>query len=271
MLRDTLERLLVVERGREQLAGVGEEALAKLGVLGVGDVLDDVDRQPLAGRLARERRLGEHPVRLAGVVAEAAGEQRRPLLATEQAAAGEVVERDRRAVLVGHREVLGQLAGRRGHHLLDAPATQQVGRGLVGVDGLAALVVHGHRLAECAEDAVEPRLRGVEVVGQRLVVVRERGRLLAGARGDHGEQRHQAVEGDPVDRLPGAGGLVPEQAAEPDAERDHRGDPRLALGADDRQRERHEQRGARDDEARLDRGVQDDHDGLQRERDPQAG
>ena len=47
-LRDAPQRLLVVQRGGERHAGLGEEALAQLGLLGLGHVLDHADRHQLA-------------------------------------------------------------------------------------------------------------------------------------------------------------------------------------------------------------------------------
>jgi threonine dehydrogenase-like Zn-dependent dehydrogenase len=263
--RDALQRGLVVEGRSEQLPGLGEEALAQLGVLGDGDVLDDVDGQPGAVRLLRQRRLGEQPVRLAGVLPDAAREQLLRLLALHQPPAGQVLDGHRTAVLVQHREVLGELAWLRRQHLVDVLAAEQLRRRGVRVDGLAALVVDGDRLAERAEDAVEPCLRGVEVDGER------RG-LLARASGDHGEQRDEPVEDDAVDRRTGPRRVVPEQAADADRERHGGGDRGLALGADHREDERHEQGRARDDEpGSLDRDVQHGDRDLQRERDPEAG
>jgi hypothetical protein len=54
---DVLEGLRVVERGGQQLAGFGEELLAPLGVLGTGDVLDDIDRE--LGLVVEQGRLGQ--------------------------------------------------------------------------------------------------------------------------------------------------------------------------------------------------------------------
>ena len=270
--RDALERRLVVERGGEQLARLGEEALAQLGVLGVGDVLDDVDRQAAAGRVLGQGRLGQQPERLSGVAPDAAGEQRRRGLALEQAAAGKVVDVHRRAVVLGDREARGELAGRAREHLLDALAPEQLRRGLVRVDRLAALVVDGDGLGERAEDPVEARLRGGEVARERLVAVGQVRRLLSRPRGDHREERDQCVEDDPVDRLPGARRVVPEQAADADRERDDGRDRGLALVADDGEREWHEQRGARDDDpGPRDRDVGDRDRELNDERDRETG
>ena len=112
-LRDALQRLLVVERGGEQLPGLGEEALAQLGLLGVRDVLDDVDRE-VAPLILEQRRLGQQPVGAPGLAVDAAREQRGRGLAGHEAAAGEVLDLDRRAVLLGDREAGRELAGARG-------------------------------------------------------------------------------------------------------------------------------------------------------------
>ena len=57
--RDVAQGLLVVERRGEQVARLGEEALAALGVLGLGDVLDDVHGEPLL--VVEQGRLREQP------------------------------------------------------------------------------------------------------------------------------------------------------------------------------------------------------------------
>ena len=56
------ERALVVERRREQLARLGEEAAAVLRALAPGDVVEDVDREPHAAVLvAHGRRADDRP------------------------------------------------------------------------------------------------------------------------------------------------------------------------------------------------------------------
>ena len=167
--RHALERLLVVERGGEELARLGQEPLAQLGVLGLGDVLDDVDGQPLAPGIDVERGLGQQPQRLARVAPHAAGQQRGLVLAGHEAAARQVLEPHRRAVLARDVEALRQLAGLRGQHVVDVLGAQQADRRVVDVDRLTALVVHGHGLAERSENAVEPRLRAAQLDRQALV------------------------------------------------------------------------------------------------------
>ena len=91
-LRDPLERLLVVEAGGQHLAGLGEEALAQLGLLGLGDVLDDVHREG-AALVLEQRGLRQQPVALAGGPVDAAREQLRRGLAGDEPAAREVLDR----------------------------------------------------------------------------------------------------------------------------------------------------------------------------------
>src|SRR5512133_2806578 len=46
-LRDLLQRVLVVQRGREDAPAVAEQTLSQLGLLDRGQVLDEVDREVL--------------------------------------------------------------------------------------------------------------------------------------------------------------------------------------------------------------------------------
>ena len=198
-----------------------------------------------------ERGLGQQPHRLARVAPHAAGQQRGLVLAGHEPAARQVLEPHRRAVLARDVEALRQLAGLGGQHVIDVLGAQQGDRGVVDVDRLAALVVHGDGLAERSEDAVEPRLRAAQLDRQVLVRVGQRGRTLACARGHHRERREGGVEADPVDRLAGARGVVPPGAADGDGDRHHAGDRDLPLLADDGEHERHEQHAAGDGERRA--------------------
>jgi len=159
---DALQRLLVVEARSEELSGAGEEALALLGLLGLRDVLDDVDRVH-AALVLEQRGLREQPVRLAGRLVDAPGEQLRGRLASDEPAAREVVRADRVAVLLGDHEVGRELAGAGGGDLVGRVAAEQPDRRGVGVDRPALVVVDRDGLGEAVEDAVEAGLRGAQV------------------------------------------------------------------------------------------------------------
>ena len=143
-----------------------------------------------------------------------------------------------------------------GEQLLDGLGAQQRHRRGVGVDELALLVVHGHRLGEHAEDALEPLARAPQLgdqlgvgepargpLGQRL---QER-ELLVGRRARRREAEAEAAEQlvgdlqrqvDPVREVHGDQPfrlvvVVGDRAQGVGVDRDH---PRLA-GAQRRDRE----------------------------------
>src|SRR4051812_5850578 len=129
-------------------------AVEPLGRLGLGDVLDDVDRQR-AGVL-EPRRLGQQPVLAAGLAMDAARQQLRRLLARQQPLARQVGLSHRRPVFARDDEARGQLARLGGIQLLDRlRAQQRRGRG-IGIHELAALVVDGDGLGQRGEDVLEP-------------------------------------------------------------------------------------------------------------------
>ena len=114
--RHPAQRLLVVERAGEHAPGLGQQPLGLLGLLEVGDVLDDVDR---AGHACRRRSASAAPSRATSAISPVARHavadgQRLGLLARERAPPRELVERERPAVLVEHLEAAGELVpGRR--------------------------------------------------------------------------------------------------------------------------------------------------------------
>ena len=157
--RDPLQRLLVGERRRERLAGLGQELLAQRGLALLGDVLDHVHREDLALLVLQRRRLRQQPAQLAGGAVDAPRQQRLGELAADHARAREVGLVERPAVRVADLEAPGQLARLRGEDRVHARQAEQPRGRLVGVLDAPVRVVDGDRLRERAEDAVEPPLR----------------------------------------------------------------------------------------------------------------
>ena len=89
-------------------------------------------------------------------------------------AARQVLDLDRRPVLLGDHEAGGELARTGGGDLVGRVAAEQPRGGRVGVDRLALVVVDGDGLGERAEDAVEPRAGGAQVGDQPGVGEHER-------------------------------------------------------------------------------------------------
>ena len=76
-LGHVLERLLVIQRGSQHVAGVGQEGTLLLGPLLLGDVLDHHDcRLHLAGLVHQRRRLEQVPALNAGVAINRSDQQR---------------------------------------------------------------------------------------------------------------------------------------------------------------------------------------------------
>ena len=96
------ELLRRVHRGGERLAGLGEQPLAPLGALDLGDVLDHVDDpQDRAVLVAQRRAAVQQPALRAGRAHDVAHDQRRRVgLARQQPLARQVRERERAPVLV---------------------------------------------------------------------------------------------------------------------------------------------------------------------------
>ena len=130
------------------------------------------------------RRLGQQPVLAPGPAVHAAGQQLGCLLAGQQPLARQVLLAHRRAVLARDDEARGELARLGGQQLVDRLGAQQRRRRAVGVDELAAGVVHGDRLGERVEDQLEPLARAAQL-GDQLRV----GEPARGALGERLEER----------------------------------------------------------------------------------
>ena len=113
--------------------------LAQRRLVLLGDVLDHVDGQHLAGLVLQRRRLGQEPVQLAGRAVDALRQQRLGRLARgSRARPGSSSVADRPAVRVADLEALGELAGLGGQHGVHAGQAEQRRRRLVGVLDAAA-------------------------------------------------------------------------------------------------------------------------------------
>ena len=156
---DVVERLLIVERGDQQPAGLRQDARMDLGGLHGGDVLDHRHRgDRLALGVAQRRGLEQLPACFAGQLVDAVDQQRRRIwLSAQQPDRRDVIHRHRAAVLVvdhvvGHdgvEPVAPQILER-----LEAEAAQ---RRSVGVDDLAVGVADGERLPEGLHEVGEFR------------------------------------------------------------------------------------------------------------------
>ena len=93
-VRDLDKQLVGVERGGEYLAAPREEALALLGALVGGDVLDDVDRhRHVAVGVADRGGLDRGPALLAGLPDAEADDRLGAVLSRERSPAGKRLER----------------------------------------------------------------------------------------------------------------------------------------------------------------------------------
>jgi len=175
-LGDLLERALVVQRRGEQRAGIGQQPLRHLRALDLGEVLADVDDELDASLAVIDaRRLRHAPRLLAGRPVHRPQHERLGLeLAREQPASRELVQVDRRAVLVRRLVRIDDLLDRCREHLLRVVVAEHSRRGLVGVDQAAARVLDRDGLGELREGGGELRLGRLELRGQAGVVERQR-------------------------------------------------------------------------------------------------
>jgi hypothetical protein len=202
--RDALQRLLVIQRRRERLAGLREEALAQLGLLGLGDVFDHADRQQLAARRAQRRGLDEPPALLAGLAVHDARQQRLGRQPVDDLPARDVLGLQRPAVLVRGVPRRGDAAKWLRQQILRAGVAEQVGGRLVGVADAPRSVRHRDRLGEVGEHAVELLARGAELADElelRAAQPRAPPCQRAAGRERAGDERdHRAHANPPVDR-----------------------------------------------------------------------
>ncbi len=176
-LGDLLQRALVVQRRRQQLARAREHALRELGALDLGDVLDDVDDElDRAVGVIDAGGLRHAPADLAGARVDAAHDERLGrAVARQQLAARQVLQRQGRSVLLRRVERVDELVDRRGQQFLRRRVAEHRGGRLVGVDERASGVLHGDRFGERREHHGELRLDRLELGEQPGVVERQRG------------------------------------------------------------------------------------------------
>ena len=155
-VRDCRQRRLVVERVGEHAARLGEEALGLLGLLELGDVLDDVDRQPHgAVGLAHRPRLDARPARLApAALAELHG-QRPGLLAHQRPAPGQVHQGLRLSGRGQQLPAAHDLGQRRAQQRLGGGEAEHAHRGVVGVHERAVGPLGGNRVGDASEDRAQ--------------------------------------------------------------------------------------------------------------------
>jgi hypothetical protein len=173
--RQALERPRLVERRRQELAGLRQDPLRHLGALHRGDVVDHVDRQLRAPVAVEHRgRLDDGPALQAGGPVHRAHDERARVLARQHAAAGEVIDAQRPPVLCEGGVAVDDLARRRGEQLLGGLEAEQHRGRVVGVDQGAVRVLHGDGLGQAAQRRAQPRLDGLQLGEQARVVERER-------------------------------------------------------------------------------------------------
>ncbi len=157
------------------MAGLGEEPLAELGALDLGDVLDHVDREPHRAALVEHRRRlhARPPVLGAAVVAVADGERRRAL-AEQRAPAGQALDGKLGAVLGEHLVAPPDLQRVRRQQLLRVAEAQQPHGGVVGVDQAAVGALRGDGVRHALDDRLEIVARAPRFGVQPRVVDRRR-------------------------------------------------------------------------------------------------
>src|SRR3954463_11395984 len=167
--RDRPERRLVVERAGEDLAALGEEALAALPAAALCDVLEDQQHEAqVAVGAADGARLDEDPPVEAGLDGLEAHEAVRRGLAAQHPGARQVAGLDQAAGLVVEPDPAADVAQRGAAQRPGGrPAQQRRGR-LVGVDDVAAHIAREHAVGDPAEDRPELVVRAPQRLLARL-------------------------------------------------------------------------------------------------------
>ena len=171
-LGDPLERLLVVERGSEDLARLGQQARAQLGTLHDRHVLDDVDDAREGTLGVRDRRdLVQQPALLAGRADDVAHELGwHVALAVHEGAHRQLVDRHALAVLVEDVVARHQVAGLRRVELRRIVDAEHGERRAVGVQRATVEAHDGDGIVERAERDPELALGVAQVAVEAGVV-----------------------------------------------------------------------------------------------------
>ncbi len=170
-----LQRVLVVERAGEHPSGLGEQPLALLGLLEVGDVLDHVDRlRDAAVRRAQRPRLHARPARFARGARPVADDHRLGLLAAQGEPARQALDRERLAVLAEHLEAGRERRGRRRQQRraigIPERLPEEPHRGLVDVGEPAVGALDRDGVGHPGEDRLELAVRPLELAVEPCVL-----------------------------------------------------------------------------------------------------
>jgi hypothetical protein len=147
------KRRLVVERGGEERARLGQEADSLLGFPLVGDVVEDVDHEVHLARVVQERRGPEDRPALVAARKDAIAEDAFLWRALgESEPVRQSLDRHRRAVLADDLEPLEELLSREAEQLVARPESAELCRGVVGEDEPAVRALGGDPVGHAPED-----------------------------------------------------------------------------------------------------------------------
>ena len=161
------ERRLVVERGGEERARLGQEADPRLGAPLVGDVVEDVDHEVHLARVVQKRRRADDRPALVAARKDAIAEYaflRRAL--GEREPVRQPVDRHRRAVLADDLEPLEQLRPREVEQLVARLQPAEPCGGVVREDEPAVGALGGDPVCDVPEDRCQLLGRQRDVPGR---------------------------------------------------------------------------------------------------------
>jgi hypothetical protein len=164
--RDVGERVVVVERGRQDSARLGEEPLRLRRFALLGDVLHDVDREDrLAVGVEDGQGLDAHPAAgLGAALRPELGERRlRRGVAGERLVARQLLDGEWVPLGVRELEAGDDLGERRGKQLLERVEPERVDRRLVGEHEVVRPALRGDGVGHSVEDRLELVARAPEV------------------------------------------------------------------------------------------------------------
>ena len=186
---DVAQRLLVVERGGQHLAGPRQELHAQgraLAAVTSSMMVTAASIEP--ARVTHRGRLQQHPLLLAGDPVDRAQQQRLGLLAAQQPDGGEVLHADRMAVLTGSLIRPHQRSRIRVAQILHRGKSQSIQRSLVGVDEVIVGAADRNRLGQRVDDHRQALL-GAPESALKLVQQASPFELGIAAFGDVGDER----------------------------------------------------------------------------------